>query len=325
MSEISDMMKAETRKVGLQMGAYVIETRELTKQYGAQICVNRINLHVPEGKIYGLLGRNGAGKTTTMKMLLRLAKPTDGSIFLFGEDIKNADKSLYYRIGSLIEAPGFYENLTAEENLGILARLRGEHRKDSVNHALTVAGLEKERKKVFRHYSLGMKQRLGIAAAIMHEPELLILDEPINGLDPVGIHEIRNFLSGLCRERGVTILLSSHMLSEIEQLADVIGVIHEGRLLEEADMESLRKQNRKYAAFEVSDVNAAAMLLEKNCRIDDYAVIGEGEIRLFEKIDDRAAINKVFAANGIAVRGIFVREETLEEHFMKLTGGGEIG
>ncbi|NLL71749.1 MAG: ATP-binding cassette domain-containing protein, partial [Epulopiscium sp.] len=210
------------------MSEYVIKTTKLTKRFGEQIGVDCVNMHVPQGKIYGLLGRNGAGKTTIMRMLLNLAAPTSGEILLFGEDSQKNPKKIYYRIGSMIETPGFYENLTGRENLQIFARLRGQHKKDSIQNALEIVGLNKETRKTFGNYSLGMKQRLGIAAAIMHEPEMLILDEPINGLDPVGIQEVRKYLEMLCIEKGVTILISSHILSEIEQIADIIGVMHEG-------------------------------------------------------------------------------------------------
>lgn len=302
----------------------VIETRNLTKKYGGQASVDCISLHVPRGKIYGLLGRNGAGKTTTMKMLLSLARPTSGDIFLFGKDYREASPKTYYRIGSLIEAPGFYENLTARENLKILARLRGQHRKDTVENALSIVGLEKEDKKLFRDYSLGMKQRLGIAAAVMHEPELLILDEPINGLDPIGICEIRNYLLQLCRERGTTILISSHVLNEIEQIADVIGVMQDGRLIEEIDMGRLHGRSRKYVDFEVSDVNAAALVLERRFQISDYAIAGSQLLRIYGTIDKRADINSSFVEKGIMVADINVCEEKLEDYFKNLIGGAGI-
>ena len=225
---------------------YLIETMALTKKFKKHFAVNAVNMKVKPGEIYGLLGRNGAGKTTTLKMLLRLTRPDSGEIKLFGNDYRKEVNATYRRIGSMIETPGFYENLTAAENLSILARLRGKQRKDSILLALEIVGLERETKKVFGNYSLGMKQRLGLAAAIMHEPELLILDEPTNGLDPVGISEVRLYLERLCWEKGTTILISSHILSEIEQLAHTIGVLHEGQLLEEIAMTELRKKNRQY-------------------------------------------------------------------------------
>ena len=307
------------------MNQYVIETVNLTKKYKTQIAVDRINIHVPKGKIYALLGRNGAGKTTTMKMLLNLIRPTSGSLSLFGENFSDFSRKNYHRIGSMIEAPAFYENLTARENLEILARLRGRHRKDTVDHALKVVHMDQRDKKLFREYSLGMKQRLGLAAAMMHEPELLILDEPMNGLDPVGIHETRNYLLQLCKEKGTTIFISSHVLNEIEQLADVIGVINKGKMLEEADMQQLYRHNRRYVQFEVSDVNKAALVLERRFHISDYAVIDHGTLRLYDKLDCRAEINGGFVNEGIAVANVSICTGTLEDYFTKLVGGGGIG
>jgi len=307
------------------VSAYLIETIGLTKKFGEQIGVENLGLHVPQGKIYGLLGRNGAGKTTTMRMLLNLVHPTSGTILLFGTDYKKQPDKTYRKIGSIIETPGFYDNLTGWENLKILARLRGQHRKDGIDYALEVVELNKEANKIFSNYSLGMKQRLGIAAAIMHEPELLILDEPISGLDPIGIHEIRKFFLTLCKEKGITILISSHVLSEIEQLADIIGVMHEGRLLEEVDMIELRKRNRLYVTFTVSDVNTAALLLERQFGTSDYTVCDNRTIRLYDNIDRRGEINNCFVSNGLLVTTVSVSEEKLEDYFSELIGGGGIG
>ena len=307
------------------MSEYAIETIGLTKKFGKQLGVSNVGLHVPQGKIYGLLGRNGAGKTTTMRMLLNLARPTSGTILLFGSDYKKQSDKIYRKIGSIIETPGFYGNLTGHENLKILAKLRGQHRKDSIGHALELVGLHTETKKIFSKYSLGMEQRLGIAAAIMHEPELLILDEPINGLDPIGIHEIRKFLLSLCKERGTTIFISSHVLSEIEQLADIVGVMHNGQLIEEVDMSELRRRNRQYVEYAVSDVNAAALMLERQFNISDYTVCDDSIIRVYDCIDKRGDINKCFVSHGLSVTTIHVSEEKLEDYFSRLIGGGGIG
>lgn len=307
------------------MDKYAIKTENLTKEYHGRIAVDRINLQVPKGKIYALLGRNGAGKTTAMKMLLNLVRPSGGSIYLFGENCSGFSKKNCCRIGSVIEAPAFYENLTARENLEILARLRGRHRKDTIERALTAVHLDKEDKKLFREYSLGMKQRLGLAAAVMHEPELLILDEPMNGLDPVGIHETRAYLLQLCREKGTTIFLSGHVLSEIEQLADVIGVINKGKLLEETNLKELYMRKRRYVEFEVSDVSRAALALERRFCISDYAIMGNGIVRLYEKIDRRADINCGLVEEGIAVSKISVDAGKLEDYFTGLVGGEGIG
>ncbi len=307
------------------MNQYVIETKNLTKKYNARIAVDSLNLHVPRGKIYALTGRNGAGKTTTMKMLLNLIQPTSGSLSLFGENSSDFSKKNYHRIGSIIEAPAFYENLTASENLEILARLRGRHRKDTIEHALAVVSLDQEDKKLFREYSLGMKQRLGLAAAIMHEPELLILDEPMHGLDPVGIHVTRNYLLRLCKEKGTTIFISSHVLNEIEQLADVIGIIHKGKLLKETNLQEIYRHSRRYTEFKVSDVNKAALLLERRFCISDYMIAENGILRLYDKPEYRAEINSCFVKEGIAVVSVSTGSGKLEDYFTELVGGDGIG
>ena len=210
------------------MSDYVIETRGLTKQYGVQTSVSDLSIHVRQGRIYGLLGRNGAGKTTTMRMLLGLTDPSSGTVSLFGKPLRGNEKKILPRIGSLIESPGFYPNLTGTENLRIFADLRGLKSPKYIKSALEVVNLPYRDKKLFSQYSLGMKQRLAIALAIMHNPELLILDEPINGLDPIGIAEVRDFIRELCDATGKTILISSHILSEIALLADDVGIIDHG-------------------------------------------------------------------------------------------------
>ena len=298
----------------------VIETENLVKKYNAVTVVNQVSMKLPRGKIYGLLGRNGAGKTTFMKMLLNLVAPTDGAIKLFGEDYRTSPYDTYSRIGSMIETPGFYENLTANENLQLLQRLRGQKHKAEADEVLRLVGLEKETKKRFADYSLGMKQRLGIAAAMIHKPELLILDEPINGLDPIGIAEIRTFLRSLCLENNTTILISSHVLGEVEQIADVIGVMHEGVLIEEMEYDELQRRNRTYLEVEVSDIDRALGLLNENLQIYDFK-LDRRCIRIYERIQDAAEINTCFIKNGITVTRLGVREDTLEEYFLQLIGG----
>ena len=308
---------------GMMVMEFIIETNNLTKRYETAAVVDRVNLHVPKGKIYGLLGRNGAGKTTVMKMMLKLTFPTDGAVRLFGKDYKDNAVALYRKIGSIIETPGFYGNLTGHENLQILAKLRGQICKNAVLNALEIVGLHEEKRKVFADYSLGMKQRLGIAAAIMHEPKLLILDEPINGLDPIGISEIRSFLSKLSHEKGTTIFISSHVLSEIEQIADIIGVMHEGSLIEEVDMAELHKRNRKYIQFDLSDGQAAAKILESHYHMTDFMVQGN-TLKVYDFNHSIGEINRDFALNGLLITKINASEENLEDYFSKLIGGGGI-
>jgi ABC-2 type transport system ATP-binding protein/bacitracin transport system ATP-binding protein len=302
---------------------FIIETNNLTKRYGTATVVDKVSLHVPKGKIYGLLGRNGAGKTTVMKMMLKLTFPTDGTVRLFGKDYKGNEAAIYSKIGSIIETPGFYGNLTGYENLHILAKLRGQLCKNAVLNALEIVGLHEEKRKVFADYSLGMKQRLGIAAAIMHDPELLILDEPINGLDPIGISEIRSFLSKLSHDNGTTIFISSHVLSEIEQIANIIGVMHEGHLIEEVDIEELHKRNQKYTQFDLSDGQAAAKILESRYHITDFTVQGN-TLKVYDFNHNIGDINRDFALNGLLVTKINASEENLEEYFSKLIGGDGI-
>ncbi|WP_044641206.1 ABC transporter ATP-binding protein [Risungbinella massiliensis] len=303
----------------------VIKTTSLTKIYGDQRSVDNLNMTVNQGEIYGFLGRNGAGKTTTIRMLLGLIKPTLGQIEIFGEDLFRNRKAILRRIGSIVEVPGFYENLTARENLLINAKIMGVHKKSAIEEALEIVGLHDETKKLVGKYSLGMKQRLGIARALLHYPELLILDEPTNGLDPIGIKEMRRLIKSLANERNITIFISSHILSEIEQLVDKLGIIHEGNLLEEVTFSELRKRNRKYLEFQVSNENKAAMLLERHFDISDYEVHSEGTIRVYSHLGQQGTINKTFVNHDIEVSKIAMSEDRLEDYFTKLIGGGSIG
>lgn len=303
------------------MKDYVIETKNLTKKFDKQVAVNNVSIHVHKGKIYGLLGRNGAGKTTIMKMILGLTSATSGKISVFGKNIKKNAKHIYPRIGAIIETPGFYPNLTGTENLKIFAKLRGITRKDAIKHALDIVGLKYNDKKIFSKYSLGMKQRLGIANAIMHEPELLILDEPTNGLDPIGIVEIRKFIKNLCLEKEISILISSHILTEIEQLADTIGILHNGNLLEESNYKDLKKRNRKYIMINLSSASKAARILEQQFNIFDYDIENDTSIRIYETDKDIAKINKVLTISNIEVSNIRNCNDSLEDYFKKITGG----
>ncbi|MCI0768286.1 ABC transporter ATP-binding protein [Bacillus sp. TL12] len=303
----------------------IIQTTNLTKIYGKQKSVDNLNINVNQGEIYGFIGRNGAGKTTTIRMLLGLIKPTSGKIEIFGEDFSNNQKEILRRIGSIVEVPGFYENLTAKENLLINAKIIGVHKRNAIEEALEIVGLEHETKKLVGKYSLGMKQRLGIARTLLHYPELLILDEPTNGLDPIGIKEMRKLIKSLAQERNITILISSHILAEIEQLVDRMGIIHEGKLLEEVSLDALRKTNRKYLEFQVNDDNKAAMLLEKQFHIFDYEVHDDGNIRVYSHFGQQGQINRTFVQNDIEVLKIIMSEDRLEDYFTKLVGGGTIG
>ena len=303
------------------MDDLVIEAKRLTKIYGEQTVVNAVDLHVKKGRIYGLLGRNGAGKTTIMKMILGLAPITSGEADVFGRNIKGNEKRIYPRIGAIIETPGFYPNLTGTENLEIFSKLRGTAAPDAVKSALEVVGLPYKDKKLFSKYSLGMKQRLGIANAILHDPELLILDEPTNGLDPIGIAEMRDFIKNLSAMHGKTILISSHILSEIALLADDIGIIDHGVLLEESSMEELAKKNSKYILLRVSDVPKASLILERQFHVKEYSVQDEQTLWLYDTTLDMAAINKALVGQDVAVISSQLCNDTLEDYFKRITGG----
>ena len=276
---------------------YVIETNNLSKIYYKNKVVNSVDMHVEKGKIYGLLGKNGAGKTTTMCMLLNLTYPSEGDIFLFGKNVNNHSNEIYSNIGSIIETPGFYENLTAFENLKIISKIRGDFNSNNIN---------------------SVKQRLGIAAAIMHSPELLILDEPINGLDPFGIKEIRTLLKRLSHEFGITILISSHILSEIENIADVIGFMDNGILIEEISKEELYTRLDKFVEFEVSNIDLAVDIFKKLELKEnkDYAVKGD-MLCLYTHLNLRDKFNALFVKAGIDVKKVNLREENLEDFFTR--------
>ena len=303
------------------MSKYVIETKNLTKQYGTQKSVADLNIHVKQGRIYGLLGRNGAGKTTTMKMLLGLTQPTSGEVTIWGQPLRTNEKKLLPRIGYLIESPGFYPNLTATENLRIFATLRGVPSHNAIKNALDLVGLPYKDKKLFSQYPLGMKQRLAIALAIMHDPELLILDEPINGLDPIGIAEVRSFIRDLCNERGKTILISSHILSEIALLADDIGIIDHGALLEEESLAELEAKSSRHIRFTVSSTTQAARILERNFHETQFIIQDDYKMRLHNLDISVGEIITAFVENGLTVSEAYVCEESLEDYFRRVTGG----
>lgn len=302
---------------------YAIETKQLKKIYGEQIAVNDVNLHIPKGHIYGLLGRNGAGKTSIMKLLLRLISATSGEVYIFGQPVVKRERKLFQRMGAIIEAPGFYSNLTGTENLEIFAKLRGVTKPHAVEHALELVGLPYKDKKIFGEYSLGMKQRLGIANAVMHDPELLILDEPINGLDPIGIAEVREFIRNLSVKEGKTILISSHILSEVSMIADDIGILDHGVLLEEETMEELKNKNQKCTLIEVSDVVKTAQILETvfSLSTKEYLIQDKCHIKILKTKMDNARIISELVHNEVGVSSFAEKDDTLEDYFKKITGG----
>ncbi len=307
------------------MDNLIIETKGLTKYYGNTAAVRDVDLHVRKGEIYAILGRNGAGKTTIMKMLLGLSSISKGSIHMFGKPLDGNKKEFLGRIGVMIETPGFYPNLTAAENLEILADLRGYVKRNAIEESLEKVGLPYQDKKLFSEFSLGMKQRLGIAAAIIHDPEVLILDEPINGLDPIGVMGTRNFIRALSQDYGKTILLSSHILSEIELLADSIGIIDKGILLEESSYEELKRRNMHYILLSVEPAETVIHMLEEELHVKDYQVTGKGDIQIFDTGIQTRDIVRFLAGRNIYVDAINKCSDSLEDYFKRMTGGEGIG
>ncbi|MFR2518559.1 ABC transporter ATP-binding protein [Peptostreptococcus stomatis] len=296
----------------------------LIKEYAGIKVVDGVSFSVNKGEIYGLLGRNGAGKTTIMKILLGLANPTSGKVSILGKDMSvNSEKKVLKKVGCIIENPGFYSNLTGTENLEIFAKLRGLDQ-DSVKKALELVNLPYKDKKLFSKYSLGMKQRLAIANAIMHNPEILVLDEPINGLDPIGIAEVRELLKKL-KESGVSILISSHILSELENVADRISIIDFGKMIEEINMKEWKnKQNSDIRVF-VKEVDIAKKILFE-IGIEEQNILEFSEGILIQNSQlSTTELNKVFVNNNIDLIGIVEDKTSLEDYFKKVTGGQGIG
>ncbi|WP_019423100.1 ABC transporter ATP-binding protein [Paenibacillus sp. OSY-SE] len=295
----------------------IVQTQNLSKTYGAINSVNKVDLHVQEGEIYGFLGPNGAGKTTTLKMLLGLIKPTEGTIQIFGESLSKHRPSILQRTGSLIESPSYYGHLTGLENMKVMQRLRNVPDKN-VHEALRIVRLENQKNKKTEQYSLGMKQRLGIAMALLAFPKLLILDEPTNGLDPAGIGEIRELIKSLPERYGITILLSSHLLSEIEQIATSVGIISEGNLLYQGSMASLRQKNRNAIFMKTGDNAKAEQLLFTK----GYSPTQSGSRLELSNLQDTevAEMNRLLVEHQIAVTRIEEQKKSLEDIFLELTG-----
>ncbi len=284
---------------------YVIQTNHLTKTIGEKVIVKDVNLHVKKGEIYGFLGPNGAGKTTVMKMLVNLWKPTAGSI---------------ERMGSIIEFPCFYERLTGRENLELHCEYMGYYHPGSVDEALKMLDLSGDADWPVKNYSLGMKERLGIARAILCRPELLILDEPTNGLDPAGIKHVRGLLKSLSSEYEMTVMISSHILSEIESIADTVGILHQGKLVKEIGMKMLEEMNTACIEISVTDTKGAAYVLSDRCGMHNFKIIDGGNIRIYDPEATVQETAKTLAAHRIEVTAIGKKSETLEDYFLKITG-----
>lgn len=298
---------------------YILSTSGLTKQYGKNKAVNNVNIHIKQGDIYGLIGRNGAGKTTILKMISGLAAPTDGEFSLFGKSGKNATRVMN-RVGTLIESPGIYRNLSAAQNLEIKCIAMGVRKKGVVEELLKTVGLENVGKKKVGKFSLGMKQRLGIALALVGDTDLVVLDEPINGLDPQGIAEVRETIERLNKEKGITFIISSHILEELSKIATNYGIIHNGELLQELAKEELISKCMERIELVTNDTQKAAVVLE-NMGITEYKIIDKTTIRIYERLNEVSEIAMKLCENGIRFKGISVKNEALEDYFLNITGG----
>ncbi len=297
---------------------YMIETNTLGKKYGEKYSVKDLNLKVRPGCVYGFLGPNGAGKSTTMKMLLGLVKPTAGEIQMFGNEIHSRNRiEVLKRTGSLIEAPSCYGHLNGRENLEIVQTLKQVPREE-IDEVLRIVRLEGQQKKKVREYSLGMKQRLGLAAALLGRPKLLLLDEPTNGLDPAGIQEMRELISDLPKHYGMTVMVSSHLLSEIDQMATDVGIIDRGKLIYQGSLRKLHEKAKGSIHIQVLNQTAAMRILEEH---GEYFTLENGMLLLKEREEVQVAeLVALLAGHGAQVTGVSGQQKSLEDIFLTLTG-----
>jgi ABC-2 type transport system ATP-binding protein len=311
----------KSMKGGSRMNA-IVKTAGLSKVVKGKKLVSDINLFINKGEVYGLLGQNGAGKTTIMKMLTGITVPSSGEIQLFGKVLTDRNKSVLQRVGSIIEYPIFYEHLTALENMKLHCEYLGYYDDKGIENALDLVHLKGVENKKVKEFSLGMKQRLGLARAIVVKPELIILDEPTNGLDPIGIKDIRDLIRMLNKEYGITFLLSSHILGEIEQVVDRIGVVENGRLINEVTLEDLRRQHTDYIELLTTNVERTVYLLEKELGITNMKMIEGNRIRIYDLTYSQNEISKLLILNDIGLEEIQKHTSSLEDYFYKQISGG---
>lgn len=303
------------------MSEYILRTDELTKTYKNYAAVNKVNLNVKKGDIYGFIGQNGAGKSTMLRLVTGLGFPDSGTLEIFGE---NADKRLndaQKRIGAIIENPALFLNMTAEQNLEVHRLQKGIPGKQCIADTLKLVELENTGNKKVKNFSLGMKQRLGLATALLGDPEFLILDEPTNGLDPIGIVELRELIQKLNREKGLTVLISSHILSELYQLATTYGIIHEGRLIEELTLRELDDKCRQHLKIKVDDTEKGVTILEEKLNTTDFEVNPDGSISLYNHLDDVRTVSSALTKDGLIIEHLSQNGDSLESYFSKLVGG----
>lgn len=294
---------------------YIIETEGLTKRYGKRLCVNNISIHIAKGDIYGFIGRNGAGKTTAMRLILGLARPTSGKIKLFNSDDLNAQRK---KIGSLIEAPGLYKRCSALENMKRFSILYGGDDKE-IEELLSFVGLNGVGNKKVGQFSLGMKQRLGIAIALLGNPEVLILDELVNGLDPAGIKEVRDLLLKLNKEKNVTIMISSHLLDELAKITTKYGIINNGVLVEEIDAQKLMERCKNNIVISCDRLQEAKELLESELKLTNISIVND-KLHIVDEIESTDEINTLLVKNDFKVHEITINKNSFEDYFIERLG-----
>lgn len=301
----------------------VLHTSELCKKYGGKFAVDHVSISVKRGDIYGLVGKNGAGKTTLLRLISGLSPKTYGNIELFGETSEAGLGKARYRTGCIIETPNFFPYLSARKNLEYYRIERGITQKESIDELLSLTGLSDCGKKKFKNFSLGMKQRLGLALALLGKPDLLLLDEPINGLDPMGIVQFREILKKLNIKNGTTILISSHILGELSQIATNYGFIHNGRLIEEISSKDIVEKCRQYVSIRVDNPEKASQIIKSKLDCSDFEVLDNNEIRIYKYIDTPGILNKTLVKDGIMVSSLNVMGASLESYYIGLIGGGQ--
>jgi|SRR5690625_2333168 len=305
----------------MDMGRLILQTKHLTKRYKKVNVVDHVSMSIERGNIYGFIGLNGAGKSTFIRLITGLTHPTEGTLQLFGKADARSLIEARQRMGTLIEHPALFPHLTAHDNLEIIRLQRGIPGKDCIDRSLKRVGLDQTGKKKVKNFSLGMRQRLGIAIALLNDPEFLILDEPINGLDPMGVIEIRQLLKKLNEQYGVTILISSHILSEVHQLATHYGIIHQGRLIDELSATQLDEKCQAYLLIKVNDPEIAVTILENELKTVAYEVLTDGFIKLYRYIDEPAYVTKTFVKHGLDIEQITPQKDTLESYFTRVIKG----
>ena len=298
---------------------YILRTNTVSKKYTNYYAVDKVSISIKKGEIYGLIGENGAGKSTLMKMIAGLVEPSEGSIELFVIFVPQAER---YRIGCVIESPALYAELTAKQNLEVFRKAYGLSSKESVQQILKQVGLSQYENKIVKKFSLGMKHRLAIGVALLGNPDFLILDQPINGLDPTGIQDMRNFLLKLNREEHITIMISSHILGELSKIATKYGIIKNGKLIEEITAKELNEKCQCCLKIKASDTAQAAILIEKNLHTKNYEILSDNNIRIFEYVDNPGIVNSLLVNHGIAVDECTVTKESLEDYFNEKMRGG---